>query len=74
MRVTLTVPPFVHYARESKNTMPKYLFTKIVRDVFQAEKDFPSLEEAQKYAESFALQMGPQQIVSHKWDYDVEEI
>ena len=54
--------------------MPKYLFTKIVRDTFQAEKAFDSLEEAQKYAESFALQMGPQQIVSHYWDYDVEEI
>ena len=70
----MTVPRSVHYARESKNIMPKYLFTKIVRDTFQAEKAFDSLEEAQKYAESFALQMGPQQIVSHYWDYDVEEI
>lgn len=74
MGVALTVPPFVHYVRESKNTMPKYLITKITRDTFQCEKTFASLEEAQKYAMAEAMSMGPQQIVDRYWDYDVEEI
>jgi len=54
--------------------MPKYLFTKITRDIFQCHGTFDSLEEAQKHAQAMAMDMGPQQIVDHKWDYDVEEI